>query len=165
MTTDEFKTQNAPYKLRGFVSSDTDGILRLFRSSVYSLCAKDYSPRQLEAWASCADKARWQAQFSARHTTVATADGIIVGFCDCENNGHIDRLYVLPGYEGNGIGKALVYDAESSHNCTVTTVEASLTAKPFFEKLGYTADRKQSVLRNGEYLENYKMFKKMSDPS
>ena len=108
MTTDEFKTQNAPYKLRGFVSSDTDGILRLFRSSVYSLCAKDYSPRQLEAWASCADKARWQAQFSARHTTVATADGIIVGFCDCENNGHIDRLYVLPGYEGKGIGKALV---------------------------------------------------------
>lgn len=145
--------------LRNFIPSDIGRILHVFKSSVTELCAGDYSPSQITAWLACADKERWNAEFSSRHTTVAIADGTVVGFCDVEYNGHIDRLYVAPGYAHTGIGKALIKDVESAVNTDKISVEASITAKPFFEKQGYVAIKKQSVIRNGEKLINYKMIK------
>lgn len=160
MTTDmQAKTANPDIVYRAYIPSDIEGILQVFGQSVKSLCCDDYSPSQIKAWISGADKARWNREFIERHTTVAVADGRIAGFCDCESNGHIDRLYVSPEFAFKGIGAALVADAEKSHGNPVSTVEASLTAKPFFEKLGYTVIEKQSVFRRGEYLTNFRMKK------
>ena len=148
--------------LRRFVPSDTEEILHLFRLSVTLLCKNDYSPSQIAAWVACADGTRWQKEFSSRHTTVAVCDGKIAGFCDCESSGHIDRLYVLPGYERRKIGSLLLEDAENSHSKCTSFVESSLTARPFFEKHGYTVSEEQKVFRNGEYLTNFKMYKKQT---
>lgn len=148
-----------PFILRSYAPSDIEGILRVFESAISLLCANDYSPSQKKAWLACADKERWKKEFASRHTTVAEADGKITGFCDCEANGHIDRLYVAAEYAHRGIGSALVKDAENSHDNTVSFVEASVIARPFFEKLGYVATEKRQVFRNGEYLTNYKMRK------
>lgn len=153
------KDKDKNFILRNYIPSDIVGILHVFRSSVTELCAQDYSPSQLKAWTDCADGDRWNAQFLSRHTTVAIADDTVVGFCDVEYNGHIDRLYIAPGYTHTGIGKALIKDAESALNTDKISVEASITAKLFFEKLGYVAIKKQSVIRNGEKLINYKMVK------
>lgn len=146
--------------LRKFVPSDTEGILQVFRLSVTQLCKNDYSPSQIAAWVACADGTRWQKEFSSRHTTVAVCDGKIAGFCDCEDNGHIDRLYVLAGYERRRIGSLLLEDAENSHSKSISFVESSLTARPFFEKRGYKVSEEQKVFRNGEYLTNFRMYKK-----
>lgn len=151
--------KNNGFTLRRYIPSDIGGILNVFGRSVSGLCAQDYSPCQISAWLACADAQKWNSAFSNRHTTVAESDGKIIGFCDIENNGHIDRLYVAPEYARNGIGKALLKDAENAVNTDNIFVEASITAKPFFEKLGYVAIKKQTVERHGEKLVNYKMMK------
>lgn len=147
------------YVIRKYIPSDLGGILHVFRQSVYGLCAGDYSPSQIKAWADCADYEKWKNELIRRNTFVAEKDGQIVGFCDAEENGHIDRLYVLPEHAGKGLGSALVKAAENSLGVSRIFVEASVTAKPFFEKLGYTVVEKQSVFRNGERLVNFKMEK------
>lgn len=151
--------------LRRYIPSDIGGILHVFRESVCTLCAKDYSSSQIRAWMNCADKAKWEREFASRHTTVAIENGKIVGFCDCEDSGHIDRLYVMPRHEGKGIGSMLVKDAEDSFLCDLSFVEASVTAKPFFEKLGYQTTLMQQVARNGELLINFKMEKRLDSQS
>lgn len=153
--------QEKDFILRRYIPSDVGGILSVFKNSIETLCAQDYSPSQIAAWTKCADKEVWNAQFLSRHTTVAVADGIVVGFCDTEICGHIDRLYVSPDYARRGIGKALVKDAESAVEAKTVFVEASVTAKPFFEKLGYAVAERQTVTRYGESLTNYRMFRKL----
>lgn len=148
--------------LRRYIPSDIGGILHVFRESITALCKKDYSSSQIRAWLNCADKVKWEREFESRHTTVAIDNGKIVGFCDCEKNGHIDRLYVMPGYDGKGIGSMLVKDAEDSFSCDISFTEASVTAKPFFEKLGYKTKFMQQVARNGEFLVNFKMEKRLN---
>lgn len=147
------------YNIRKYIPSDLGGILHVFDESVRGLCAGDYSPSQLKAWTACADPEKWKCEFIRRNTFVAEKDGIVVGFCDAEENGHIDRLYVLPDHAGKGVGSALVKAAEDNLGVARISVEASVTARPFFEKLAYTVTEKQSVFRNGEYLTNFKMEK------
>lgn len=149
------------YILRRYISSDIEGILNVFKNSVNVLCSKDYSPSQLKAWSDCADRDKWNEQFLSRHTTVAETEGKIIGFCDIESNGHLDRLYVSGEYAHIGVGKALVKDAESAVKTKFVFVEASITAKPFFEKLGYKTLEKQTVTRHGETLTNYRMIKEL----
>lgn len=147
------------YILRQYIPSDIGGILHVFQSSVKELCSGDYSHAQTTAWTACADKEKWNAEFLTRHTTVAVSDAKIIGFCDIEADGHLDRLYVSPEYARKGVGKALVKDAERVVKDRSVFVEASITAKPFFQKLGYVATEKQTVERHGEKLINYKMIK------
>lgn len=99
------------FLLRKYVPSDIGGILHVFESSVTELCASDYSPAQIRAWINCADERKWNAEFLSRHTAVAVIDDEIIGFCDTEENGHIDRLYVSPEHAGKGVGASLIKDA------------------------------------------------------
>lgn len=147
------------FLLRKYVPSDIGGILHVFESSVTELCANDYSPAQIRAWINCADERKWSAEFLSRHTTVAVCGDEIIGFCDTEENGHIDRLYVSPEHAGKGVGASLIKDAESFLCGKEIRVEASVTAKPFFQKLGYRVIEAQRVQRHGETLINYKMIK------
>ena len=71
----------------------------------------------------------------------------------------------MPGHEGKGIGSMLVKDAEDSFLCDLSFVDASVTAKPFFEKLGYQTTLMQQVARNGELLINFKMEKRLNRQS
>lgn len=153
------KDKDKNFILRSYIPSDIGGILHVFKSSVTELCAGDYSPSQLKAWTDCADGDRWNAQFLSRHTTVAVIDDEIIGFCDTEENGHIDRLYVAPEHTGKGVGASLIKDAESFLCGKEIRVEASVTAKPFFRNLGYKVVKAQRVQRHGETLVNFKMIK------
>lgn len=147
------------FLLRKYVPSDIGGILHVFESSVTELCANDYSPAQIRAWINCADERKWNSEFLSRHTAVAVIDDEIIGFCDTEENGHIDRLYVSPEHAGKGVGASLIKNAESFLSGKEIRVEASVTAKGFFEKLGYRVIEAQRVQRHGETLINYKMIK------
>ncbi len=51
--------------------------------------------------------------------------------------------------------------AETAVEKKTVSVEASITAKPFFEKLGYTLAERQTVIRHGESLTNYRMSRSL----
>ena len=149
---------------RAYTSNDLAAVIRLFHDTIHAVCARDYTPKQLDAWAPQElDMERWQATLLAHHTIIAEEAGIITGFGDMDNAGYLDRLYVHKDFQRQGIATAICDRLESYLSpeliCARFTTHASITAKPFFEKRGYRVIKEQTVERCGIQLTNYAMEK------
>jgi putative acetyltransferase len=147
--------------IRKYVPTDCKAIAELFYDTVHCVNAKDYTREQLNAWATGSiDSEKWDASFQAHSAVVAIEDDIIVGFGDMDSSGYLDRLYVHKNYQKKGIASAICDELEQSANAENFSTHASITAKPFFEKRGYSVVKKQKVERSGILLTNYIMIKK-----
>lgn len=149
-------------RLRAFRQEDIDAILRLFGDTVRTVCRKDYTAAQTDAWAnSVNDRARWERTLSEHKTLVAVLGARIVGFADLDGD-YLDRLYVHRDFQGRGIGTALLHELEAfarQQKISELETHASRTAKPFFAKQGFRLVQAQTVVRDGETLENFVMRK------
>ena len=142
-------------RLRPYRSADLPAILDLFRNTVHTVCARDYTRSQLDAWAPAElDAAAWDASLLAHRTLVAAESGMIIGFADLGPDGYLDRLYVHRDWQGRGVASALC--AALPH---ARRTHASLTARPFFEKRGWRVVKEQQVERRGVRLTNFVMEK------
>lgn len=146
--------------LRPYKPSDCSALARLFYETVHRVNAADYTPEQLDAWATGqVDEAAWNESF-LRHTTfVAEADGTILGFGDMDGTGYLDRLYVHHAHQREGIATAICDALEQAVPSACYTTHASITAKPFFMQRGYRVVRQQTVLRYGVEMINFVMEK------
>ena len=141
--------------LRAYRGSDLPAILSLFRDTVHTVCARDYTRPQLDAWAPAEpDAAAWDASLRAHRTLVAEEDGRILGFADLGSDGYLDRLYVHQDWQGRGVGSALCAALPGARR-----THASITARPFFERRGWHVVREQRVERRGVALTNFVMEK------
>ena len=131
--------------LRPYRKEDCEQTARLFYETVHAVNARDYSPRQLAAWAPAVPQPE--------------ENGAVVGFGDIDGTGYLDRLYVHKGHQGRGVATALCDALEQYAAGRPVTVHASITARPFFEKRGYRVCRRQQVLRAGVALTNFVMEK------
>lgn len=148
-------------KLREYKPSDCAHMVKLFYDTVHSVNAKDYTPRQLDAWAPADfDLSKWNASFLAHFTVVAVEKERIIGFGYMDETGYLDRLYVHKDYQGRGIATAICDYLESAVGTDRIITHSSITAKPFFEKRGYRTMKKQEVERKGILLTNYVMEKR-----
>jgi putative acetyltransferase len=154
-----------PIHVRAFVPADTGEIMRLFHDTVHAVNIRDYSAEQVAAWApEYMDEDLWRGSLVAHHTAVAEEDGQIVGFADWEENGHLDRFYVHKDRQGAGVGTALLDAIENdarAHGVTHFHTEASITARPFFERRGYVVLAEQQVTVRGMVFTNYRMAKRL----
>lgn len=155
-------------KLRRFQDEDITQIVNLFYDTVHSVNKKDYTIEQLNVWEPPEEQVtkleRWRESMHRNITLVALVGESIVGFSDMTSNGHLDRLYVHKDYLRQGIATALVQNLENEARklkLTEIDTEASITAKPFFERNGYSVIHKQSVERNSILLTNYFMIKSL----
>lgn len=147
-------------KLRPYTSGDCPKLAALFYDTVHTVNAADYAPAQLDAWATGAvDEAAWDRSFQAHRTLVAVEGDEIVGFGDMDSSGYLDRLYVHRDHQGQGIATAICGALEQGCDAAQFTTHASITAKAFFERRGYTVLRPQVVERGGVLLCNYVMAK------
>ena len=141
--------------LRAYRGSDLPAILSLFRDTVHTVCARDYTRSQLDAWAPAEpDAAAWDASLLAHRTLVAEEDGSILGFADMAEDGYLDRLYVHRDWQGRGVASALCAALPGARR-----THASITARPFFERRGWHVVREQRVERRGVALTNFVMEK------
>ena len=146
--------------LRDYSKPDCAILAQLFYDTVHMVNAKDYTREQLDAWATGeVNLEAWNESFQAHHTVVAELDGKIVGFGDMDEIGYLDRLYVHKDYQRRGVATAICNALEQNSNAAEFTTHASITARPFFEKRGYTVVREQQVERRGELLTNFVMRK------
>ena len=146
--------------LRTYISSDCKQLADLFYQTVHSVNAKDYTKEQLDAWATGkVDLYAWDKSFLEHYTVVAVEDGMIVGFGDIDETGHIDRLYVHKDHQGEGIATAICDELEQHTGKMKVTTYASITAKSFFERRGYQAVKRQEVVRDGVSMVNFVMKK------
>ena len=145
-------------KLRAYRPADCPELAALFTRTVHTVCARDYTRRQLDAWADGqVDLAAWDASFRARATLVAEDETGIVGFGDMTEDGYLDRLYVRWDRQRRGIGAALCGALLAAVPAKVYTTHASLTARPFFTELGWRTVGEQQVERHGVWLTNFVM--------
>lgn len=148
-------------EIRLFKKQDAEKVARLFYETVREINIRDYSRDQVESWAPENIHFRdWEKICSDRFTYVADHEGVIVGFGELEPNGHIDCFYCHKNYQRCGVGsqiyqaiEAKALDLGVSHLIT----EASITAKPFFQHMGFVTVKKQTIICRGEIFINYVM--------
>ncbi|OIK15366.1 GNAT family N-acetyltransferase [Bacillus sp. MUM 116] len=153
-------------EIRKFHISDISQIVILFYETVHSLNKKDYTQEQLDSWASKDDEAfrleSWKDSMSNNITYVALINDRIVGFSDMTLKGYLDRLYVHKDFQGQGVASSLITVLEIEARklgLTKLDIDASITAKSFFEHHGYQLVQTQCVIRKGIKLFNFKMIK------
>lgn len=149
--------------VRLFERADAIAIAQLFHDTVRTINRRDYSEAQVQAWAPDDLFFRdWAAACSSRITYVAEADGEIVGFAELKPNGYIDCFYCHKDYQGRGVGRQL-YGAIAAQAQVLQLprlcTEASITAKPFFERMDFVVIEAQSVTVRGATFCNYWMEK------
>lgn len=152
--------------LRPFLPADAPLLREIFRDSIEELTSDDYTEAQQEVWASVADNvADFGKKLSARLTLVATMEGSPVGFASLEGKDKIDMLYVHPAATAQGVGAMLVDALEklaSSRGEVKIVVDASDSARGFFEKRGYVAQQRNTVLVGDEWLANTTLHKQLA---
>ena len=150
--------------LRDYCKTDCTELARLFYDTVHTVNAKDYSREQLDAWATGeVNLEAWNKSLQAHNTVVAEMDSQIVGFGDMDETGYLDRLYVHKDYQRRGVATAICDALEQNTKAAEFTTHASITARPFFEKRGYTVVKVQQVERRGILLTNFVMKKVRED--
>ena len=142
-----------------------DGIvlLKLFHNTVRNINIRDYNQKQIEAWApENFDLTRWEKRVENYQIFVAEDTQGIAGFAELDVTGHIDCFYVHMARQGQGVGKLLIKSIEkeaSSRNLPRLFAEVSITARPFFEHMGYKILKEQEVEIRGQTLTNFRMEK------
>jgi putative acetyltransferase len=152
--------------MRPMLPQDVPLLAEIFRASIQELTGDDYSEAQQEAWAQAADDVEaFGARLAVELTLVATHGGSPVGFAALADNVRIDMLYVHPAAAGQGAGNMLCDALEklaAARGTKELTVEASDTARSFFERRGFAARTRNTVLSAGEWLANTTMVKPLA---
>ena len=147
-------------------------MLRLFCDTVHTINAADYSLAQQEAWAphSVIDdietRLRWGASLQKHLSLIAWEGQQMAGFADIDlAAGYLDRMYVSRYFQRQGVASALLTALEQAAmeaGCSAIRSDVSITAKPFFEKMGFRVLCRQEVVRRGVTLTNFQMEKILS---
>ena len=137
----------------------------LFTNTIHKTCIKDYTKEQLNAWANPnIDYEAWEKRLNETKQYLAVIDDTLVGFAEYKDD-YIDCFYVHHEYQGQGIGKVLmnhVLDIALKNGIKKLRVDASITAKPFFMKLGFCEIKQNLVKRENQNLINYTLEKETS---
>jgi putative acetyltransferase len=154
--------------MRPMLPTDVPLLAEIFRASIEELAAEDYSEAQQEAWASAADDAEaFGARLARELTLVATHAGAAIGFASLADNTRIDMLYVHPAAAGQGVATMLCDAMErlaAARGSKELSVEASDTARGFFERRGFVAKTRNTVTLGDEWFANTTMVKPLVAP-
>ncbi len=152
-----------PLSIRPYRRSDLDAVIAIFQGAVREVASKDYSPARIAAWSEV-DRAVWDDWRLTRPTWLAEIGTVAVGFTDLEPDGHLDMMFVHPDFQGIGVATALLGRVEAAaRNLSLARIfaEASITARPFFERRGFRVIATQSVECRGRDLTNYRVEKEL----
>jgi putative acetyltransferase len=154
-----------PPSLRPFLPADLPRLAAIFRASIEELTADDYNESQQAAWAAFADEDQFREKLARDLTLVALLQGEVAGFASLRAPDQLDMLYVDPQAAGQGVATTLCDALEKlagARGATKLNVDASDTARSFFEKRGYRPLHRQTVDCFGEWLGNTAMEKRLA---
>ncbi len=147
--------------IRVFQHGDHEAIAETFTRAVHEIACSAYTPEQCLAWSGRRpDPEHWKRRCELKRPFVAVVGSRIAGFLELDPDGHIDCAYIHPDFQRRGIMTRLVehavrtcfdFDLERVH------VEASILAKPMFEKCGFRVIRENTVDISRVKLRNYLM--------
>lgn len=155
------ESQQRLVAIRAYQPADSPALLALFRDTIRRINCRDYNPQQVALWTSDEITLEgWTARFEQRFAIVAELEGRIAGFTELAPDGHIDRFFVSAVHQRLGVGKALASAlfAEADRQGLVRLyLDASITARPFFESMGFVVVTPQTVVVRGVEFRNFRM--------
>ena len=148
-------------KIRKFQHGDHVAIAEIFTRAVHEIAAEVYTPEQCLAWSDReVNYEHWRRRCELKRPFVAVSGSEISGFLELDPDGHIDCAYINPDFKRRGIMTRMVEHAITTCfdlNIRRMYVDASICAKPMFEKVGFLVVEEHMVNINGVELLNYKM--------
>ena len=120
--------------LRPATAADAEPLARVAHDSFHQAFTGIMSPAALAQRPLAFFVERFGVQWP--QVKVAERDGRIVGFSMVRDR-HIDMLFVDPGVQARGVGKALLADAESGGAITLECFRDNSQARDFYEKHGW----------------------------
>jgi len=148
--------------IRKATPEDISELKKLYVGTITTINPKDYDEEQIKVWASTAERTEsLLRRINEQYFFVAENDDKnITGFASVDKTGYLDLLYVHKEFQRMGVAKQLlqkIINTAIEWNISKLETDASITAKPFFEKNNFKTIRQQTVTINNVDLINYKM--------
>mmetsp|Transcript_6994 Transcript_6994/g.10326 ORF Transcript_6994/g.10326 Transcript_6994/m.10326 type:complete len:208 (-) Transcript_6994:736-1359(-) len=152
-------------RCRRYKESDKENVARLFMDTVRKVNVEDYSEFQCEVWARVGlDENRMNRRLASSWLALVAEKGQkVVGFMSVVGGSHLDMMYVHHEHQRERIGTILF---EHAVECTEKvspkrplTVHASITARPFFESLGFQVVKERILSVRGVLYKQFLMMK------
>jgi len=149
-------------KLRQATVYDVNSISDLFSSTIKAINSRDYNPHQIEIWSEVSDPSKWFNKISEHYYAVAESNENfnvqLVGFASLAPDGLVDFFFVHKDHQRKGIGNLLIRNIELNaikQNIKKLYSEVSITARPFFEAMGFMLVKVfTKVYRETEFIDN-----------
>jgi len=152
-------------KIRKLQKGDASRMGEMRYETIHAINKEHYTQEQLNLWAPKTNEhSYWDRAAQHNVLYVAEIGGELVGFGDFKKNGYLSSMYVHKDHQGKGIATALFKKMEEEANhmrLKEFTTESSITAKLFFERMGFTVVESQEKEYNGLKFLVYIMVKKL----
>ncbi|TIQ34419.1 MAG: GNAT family N-acetyltransferase [Mesorhizobium sp.] len=122
---------------------DADAVSRLIVAALRETNARDYAPEIIARVEQSFSPPAMLQFFRKRQVCVAVAGNRIVGTASLDG-ATVRSVFVDPEFQGLGVGRRLMSEVEQAaraNGVTVLTVPSSVTAEPFYSRLGFHAVR------------------------
>jgi len=152
------------FRVRAYRTTDAHTTFQIFHRAITVTASADYTAEQITAWAQTErwDIAAWDLSMRRRKSYVAVIGEQVVGFSDISDDGYIDMLYVSPDVARRGVARELLTFLEHqarSHGAKRLTANVSITARKFFEALGFQIVAEQHPVLDDVVFTNFRMMK------
>jgi len=132
--------------------------------TVHNVNIRDYDENQIAAWApDDLDINIAIEKFREIDPFVVIKEGEIIVYADIQPDGYIDHFYGHHEFQGQGIGSRLFASLEKQARETGILEmysNVSITARPFFEAMGFSVVKEQVLRIQDQKLKNYRMVRK-----
>ena len=123
-------------------------------------CIEGIEPRHASYMLAEFSYANLQTRLQNTAVLLALDTGHLVGVMIYnDNNGEIETLYILPSYQGQGIGGRLLSDIQqyASKTMFLTCWEGNHSALSFYQHKGFSVDGEYYFDLDGEKIRNIKL--------
>jgi putative hydrolase of the HAD superfamily len=148
--------------IRAFRPGDGEALVDAHRMAILDTSEEFYTREELESWSAGLSSAFYAPPEGGVTEVAVSASGKPVAFCQSVGN-EVLGLYVHPEWQRNGIGQKLMRLAEgraASIGSEIVRVHASISAIPFYERIGYrVVESSHHQTRGGRLLRSAKLEK------
>jgi putative acetyltransferase len=152
--------------IRRYQLSEEVALWNVYYRATHESNSRDYHADLLNRWAPHdKDMNEWRERLLRTNPFVAIIDDQIVGMAEINADGFIGNFYVLPEFQGQGIGTQLLARIESeAQDMSIVALNAdvSVTAKEFFEARGFRVLEARSNIIIDHPAPNFAMRKNLA---
>jgi len=157
---------NYRFSIRTAKQSDATVLKDLFQNTVLTVNRRDYSQEEVEDWALCGNDIFHIKDMINAHYFIVAANQTsqIVGFSSITPQGYLHNIFVHRDFQRTGVATGLLNEIEryaDMMGIKQIRTEASLTARPFFEKRGFVVEKEQKRKASKLFLTNFVMIKEV----